>query len=247
MVSLDIATTQDGLLEITSVPLQMVLDNAPSCFDRYQMYQHDFLIDGASESIKNACYVGITKRGWRTRWAEHVRAAKSGSHYRFHQAIRQWHGVAKAVSHAVVAVGLSERQAMAAEEEAIRRDTLYPFGLNMIPGGNSGLAYLRAIGALGTGERIAPDDRQSAINRFFERATRKGLPNPLAAANWLDASYSERVICSGPDRLKAQQIRDARFFASMGQDAAQIAPQVGARNIAQIERVLSGSTYARIV
>lgn len=234
-------------LEITALPLALVLASAPPEFSTgYQMYQHDFLLDGHRESIKGASYIGITKRGWRTRWAEHVRSANSGSHYRFHQAIRQWHGVAGATLHAIVACGLSEQQAMAAEEEAIRRDTLYPNGLNMVPGGNAGLAYLRQIGAIGASERVAPDDRQTVINRFFERATRKGLPNPLAAANWLSPDYAEKVICAGPDRLKPQQIRDARYFASMGRDAADIAQQVGARNVLQVQRLLTGSTYSRI-
>lgn len=244
--SLNIVTRKDSAVEIIGLPLIMTLANVRDLSGTYQVYQHDFLFDEFNNPISNACYIGITKRGWRTRWAEHIRSANSGSHYRFHQAIRQWSGSAKAVSHCIVACGLSERAAMGVEEEVIARDTLYPRGLNMVPGGNAGLAYLRKIGAIGARERVSPDDRQDIINRFFETASRKGLPNPLAAANWLNPEYAEKVICAGPDRLKPQQIRDARFFSSLGRDISDIAVTIGARSIDQVKRVLSGATYSRI-
>lgn len=243
---LSIFTEQDGRHEVTALPLCMILVNGDDYTRGHQVYQHDFLEDGNGVKIEGGCYTGVTKQGWRPRWRQHVSAAKSGSHYRFHRAIRQWHD-AKIVHHTIVAGGLSERAAMDVEEFLIERDSLYPRGLNMVPGGNAGLAYLRKIGALGVSERVAPDDRQNIINRFFERASRKGLSNPLAAANWLNPDYAERVICAGPDRLKPQQIRDARFLSSLGRDAAGIAERVGARNVEQIKRMLSGSTYGRVV
>lgn len=244
-LSLTIVVMRDVLTEITDLPLAMVLANTAQVFQgTYQVYQHDFLDPQEHKPV--GCYIGITKRGWRTRWAEHLRAARSGSHYRFHRALREWYGTSKSISHSVLACGLSERQAMAIEEDLVNSDTLYPRGLNMVPGGNAGLAYLRKIGAIGPTERVAPDDRQAVINRFFERASRKGLPNPLAAANWLNSDYAEKVICSGPDRLKPQQIRDARFLSSLGQPADAIAQTVGARNVSQVQRLLSGSTYSRI-
>lgn len=230
--------------EITVIPTRMF---HPDCRPRYHIYQHTFVRDENDALIDGATYTGVTGRGWRTRWAEHFRAANSGSHYRFHAAIRQWHDTAKLIVHAVVHFASSEERAMEIEEAWVAKDSLYPLGLNMIPGGNAGLAYLRTIGALGTKERVSVDDRQAVINRFFERATRKGLPNPLAAANWLDPSYAEKVICAGPDRLKAQQIRDARFLSSLGHDANSITTQVGARNVEQIQRLLDGTTYGRIL
>lgn len=246
LLELVIVLRQHDLVEVTGLPLAMVLIDAPDYSNTYQVYQHDFIDAAEGAPVENACYIGITKRGWRTRWAEHISAAKSGSHYRFHKAIRQWYGVAKSMSHSIVACGLSERAAMAVEEDLVERYTLYPNGLNMVPGGNAGLAYLRTIGALGQRERVSPDDRQNVINRFFERASRKGLANPLAAANWLNPDYAEKVICAGPGRLKPQQIRDARFLSSLGRDTAAIASQVGARNTEQVRRLLSGDTYSRI-
>lgn len=248
LLELTILVRRNDLCEIIGVPLLMVLANTAELFEgSYQVYQHDFIDAEAGLPVPNACYIGITKRGWRKRWSEHSHAAKSGSHYRFHKAIREWYGVSKSMAHSILACGLSERQAMAYEEDLVGTDTLYPRGLNMVPGGNKGLAYLRKIGAIGPNERVAPDDRQDIINRFFERASRKGLPNPLAAANWLNPEYAESVICAGPDRLKPQQIRDMRFLSSLGQTVDDIASQVGARNVSQVQRVLAGSTYSRIL
>jgi hypothetical protein len=40
-------------------------------------------------------------------------------------------------------------------EEQFADETLYPKGLNMIPGGYAGLAYLQKIGAVAARERVA--------------------------------------------------------------------------------------------
>lgn len=238
-----IIVEQGGFTEITAVPLAMT---SSVCRSYYHIYSHIFQSDQCGADIDGAMYIGVTKRGWRTRWAEHLRSANTGSNYRFHKAIRQWRGIARCVRHDVLEWASTEQKAMEREERLVEVNTLYPLGLNMIPGGNAGLAYLRRIGALGKNERITVDGRQDIINRFFERASRKGLPNPLAAANWLNSDYAEKVICAGDDRLKPQQIRDARFLASLGRDADEIAAQIGARNTPQVQRLLSGETYSRI-
>lgn len=244
-MTLGIFVDRGGFREVTALPIYLVTN--PEYFGHYHIYRHAFLTDQNGEQIANAGYTGVTKRGWRTRWAEHLHAASSGSHYRFHQAIKQWQGIATTTMHQIIGHATTEHLAMAMEERIVARDTLYPLGLNMIPGGNAGLAYLRKIGALGASERVGVDDAQKLINRFFENTSRKGLPNPLAAANWLDPSYAEKVICSGPDRLKAQQIRNARFFSSLGYDVEDVAERVGARNVEQVQRLLSGSTYSHIL
>lgn len=236
-----IIVDRGGCREITSVPLFMVLNIQQF----YHVYNHVFLSDQNGENVENATYIGVTKRGWRTRWSEHLRAAETGSHCRFHKAIRQYAN-AKCVFHGIMGHASSEQMAMEIEERLVEHNSLYPLGLNMIPGGYAGLAYLRKIGAVGAKERVGVDDKDAIINRFFERTSRKGLPNPLAAANWLNSDYAEKVICAGEDRLKPQQIRDARFFSSLGQDVDTIASRVGARNSAQVQRLLSGQTYSRI-
>lgn len=228
------------------VPLAAIVAGSRDVSSLHQVYSHIYVTDEDGSSIKGAAYIGVTRRGWRTRWAEHVRSAERGSRYRFHQAIRHWHDRVKVVSHHVIGVGMSEAEAMAMEEQMVGFETLYPKGLNMIPGGYAGLKYLRQTGAVGAHERVTPDDKQEVVNRFFETASRRGLPNPLAAANWCDPSYAEKVICAGDDRLKPDQIRNARFLASLGKSADVIAAEIGARNKPQVQRLLSGSTYSRV-
>lgn len=231
-----------------SLPLAEILRTAADISESYQVYRHGFSARDQSVRDRGADgeYIGVTKRGWNTRWQEHQRAAERGSHYRFHQALRHWRGITGTTCHQVLICGLAEAKAMAFEEYIVGNETLYPKGLNMIPGGYAGLKYLRQIGAAGVNERVTPDDKQEIVNRFFETASRKGLPNPLAAANWCDPSYAEKVICAGDDRLKPSQIRDARFLASIGKSTADIANEIGARNKPQVQRLLSGSTYSRI-
>lgn len=245
-MTLSIITKRRSICESICVPVAMIINGTRDFSSTYQMYQHYFVTDDNGESIPNGCYTGITKRGWRVRWNEHLRSADAGSHYLFHKAIRRWHQKALVSVHVVVACGMSERDALAVEEEIVAKESLYPLGLNMVPGGNKGLAYLRRIGAIGERERVTPDDRQKRINGFFERTSRKGLPNPLAAVNWLDSEYAEKVICGGEDRLKPHQIRSARYFSSLGHDATEIASKIGARTVTQVKRLLAGETYSRI-
>ncbi|SHJ70870.1 hypothetical protein SAMN05444159_1283 [Bradyrhizobium lablabi] len=233
---------------LITAPLMSIVRTASDISLKYQTYSHTYVHDENGKSLpENAfSYIGVTRRGWRTRWAEHVRAAERGSRYRFHQAIRHWADRALTVHHTIVACGQTESEAMALEEQMVSLETLYPKGLNMIPGGYAGLKYLRQIGAAGANERVTPDDKQEIVNRFFESASRRGLPNPLAAANWCDPSYAEKVICAGDDRLKPDQIRNARFLASLGKSTDDIVTEIGARNKPQVQRLLAGSTYSRV-
>ena len=228
-------------------PLGAIVKTQRTLCHLYQVYAHSFIHDEDGKNLGDECaYIGVTKRGWRKRWSEHLSAAERGSRYRFHEAIRRFHGLARTVQHYVIAVGLSETKAMEYEESMVAHETLYPRGLNMIPGGYAGIEYLRKIGAAGQHERITPDDKHEIINRFFERTSRRGLPNPLAAAMWHDDAYAEKVICGPEDRLKPDQIRNARFLSSLGNDVDEIASEVNARNANQVRRLLSGDTYSRI-
>jgi hypothetical protein len=232
---------------IIDMPLAAALRTQRDFSTQYQVYAHSYVHDENGENIgDDNAYIGVTKRGWRTRWAEHIRSAERGSRYRFHQAIRHFGDTALTVLHRVIACGQTEAEAMALEEQMVGLETLYPKGLNMIPGGYAGLKYLRQIGAAGANERVTPDDKQEIVNRFFETASRRGLPNPLAAANWCDPAYAEKVICAGDDRLKPDQIRNARFLASIGKSTDDIVTAIGARNKPQVQRLLAGSTYSRV-
>lgn len=233
--------------EAVTFPLPVVLRTFEDVCGRFQVYRHSYLRDEDGKDIVGAKYTGVTKRGWRARWKEHLRAAESGSRYRFHGAIRHWDKRASLISREIVGVGLSEADAMRIEEADVAHDSLFPAGLNMIPGGYAGIRYLHELGALGRSETVSVDERSRVIERFFETSSRRGLPNPLAAARWCNPMYAEKIICGPDNRLKPDQIRNARALSSMGKTADEIVLGVGARNVLQISRLLSGSTYGRIV
>lgn len=228
------------------IPLGSIIKTMRSVVNQYQVYCHRFCNDENGVVLDGLSYIGVTKRGWQTRLTEHVRAARSGSKYRFHEALRRWGDAATTVSHSIIGCGLDERKAMSLEEQTVGFESLYPRGLNMIPGGYAGLKYLHRIGAVGKNERVSPDNTFSVINRFFDTASRKGKPNPLMSALWRDDSYAEKIICGPENRLKPDQIRNARFLSSLGKSDMDIVAEIGARNTLQVRRVLDGTTYGRI-
>lgn len=229
-------------VSVTSLPLGLIIDSE-SFVDCYQVYMHAFVHDRNLNGPN--VYIGVTKRSWQQRWREHYRSAVNGSHYRFHEAIRE--NQSSVIEHSILGVCSDEQSAMESEEALVGVYSLFPKGLNMIPGGYAGMRFLHRIGAVGRGERVSPDQKHEFINRFFETETRAGRPNPFATANWLNDEYAEKVICGGPDRLKPGQIREARYLKEeLGLEPAKIAAEIGARNVLQVRRLIGGSTYSRI-
>lgn len=210
-------------------------------------------------------YVGITRQGWQARLAQHRAAARGGSPLLFHRALREWVGRVKVTEHRILAAGMSEDAALALEERMVAgtkdelisarfghgskswgRGTLYPRGLNMIPGGKAGLAYLHKLGVIAPRQPVDVERREELVSQLMLKSQREGKPNPLLAALWCDDDYATRIICGGQGRLKPRQIEDARLLATDGKPVAEIAETVGAKNIAQITRLLKGRTYSRI-
>jgi hypothetical protein len=146
-----------------------------------------------------------------------------------------------------MAAGLTEDQAYDFEESYVAGATLYPLGLNMIPGGKSGLEYLRKIGALGRGVKLNPEDRCVLIEEAMKSSSLAGRPNPLLASMWTDDEFAVKVICGPEGRMKPEQIKLARFLHSLGKPVDDIAREVSAKNVEQVARMLRGSTYSRIV
>lgn len=234
-----------GARTATTVPLKLILSPTSWC-GHHQLYCHSFVLDKDQKSLMDQPneYIGVTKRTWQKRWQEHVRSAKNGSYYKFHEAIRNYDSAF--TQHTVVGVFETEKDAMDAEERYVAECSLYPMGLNMIPGGYAGMRFLHRIGAVRKGEKVSPDEKHDFINRHFETESRAGRPNPFAAANWLNDEYAEKVICGAPGRMKPSQIREARYLESTGISPDQIAAEVGAKNAAQVRRMLGGDTYSRI-
>lgn len=201
----------------------------------HTVYMHSFQTEAPLP------YVGLTKRPWFKRFSQHVSSAKAGSTYLFHRAIREHH--ASPALHQIFFTELSQDGAFRFEEELVDAFSLYPKGLNMIPGGLAGLRYLASIG------RDAKDakERDGIVEDLAAKETLKGKPNPLCAARWQsDPDFVERVICGHSGRLTAEQVRTIRLHASFGQSAAEIARSTGARHERQVRNVLRGATYSRV-
>ena len=118
--------------------------------------------------------------------------------------------------------------------------------LNMIPGGKSGLKYLRENGMLA--ERIvpSPDERDRLLESWLREHPRKGLPAPWVAEKWKDDAWAIAQICGRDDRLSVDQMRAIRELAKT-YPADLIADRIGARNTEQVKRVIDGKTYTRVV
>ena len=215
-------------------PVNEILRGAPSLHGTHCVYLHS--IEGEVPTP----YIGITRRPWFERWSEHLRGARSGSSLLFHRALREKED--RRVSHVVISSLLSESDALDLEESLVQDLSLYPLGLNMIPGGRAGIRYLASLGFAATGAA----DRDAAIEIAVGQSTINGRPNPLCAARWeSDPDFRARVICGHSGRLTVEQIRTIRLMGSVGSTVTQIAQAIGDRD-RRVAAVLSGQRYARV-
>jgi len=121
-----------------------------------------------------------------------------------------------------------------------------PFGLNMIPGGRAGIAFLHKLGALAPRKFVSNDERDTALEAYLRENKRKGIPNPLVSQCWLDAQYAAKVICSGPNRFPVETVRLIRSMDSEGADISEIAKAIGLTGDSRIKELLAGKTYSRV-
>lgn len=226
-------------------PLLFLLSTAPSVVGRYVVYSHGFGGDDPGSIDDRAYYVGITKQGWAARWAQHQSSARNGSTYRFHEAIRR--AANKDQAHTVHACGVNFNEAMAIEEIAVAGTSLYPNGLNMIPGGLAGLRYLAKRGFHPHPKNLAAswDRKHIVLEQFSRHCSRAGKLNPLAAARWSDASYAASVICSNPNNFSVEQVNEIRYMESLGHPIAAIAQRMQCAD-RRIAALVTGDTYSRV-
>jgi hypothetical protein len=117
--------------------------------------------------------------------------------------------------------------------------------LNMIPGGKSGLRYMRENGLLNARVVPMPDDRDRMIEAWLRDHPRKGLPAPWVSEKWKDDAWAVAQICGREGRLSVDQVRAIRELAH-DHPAATIAERIGALNPEQVQRVIDGETYVRV-
>lgn len=202
----------------------------------HSVYTHSWEMDEVPSK-----YIGITSRPWYTRFQEHFNAAKNGSPYLFHSALR--HHADKKLYTRVWDTDISFAAAMQHEEWMVRLMSLYPLGLNMIPGGDAGIRYLSTLRV----NLSSSEFRAEAIAQQMNRPSSEGRPNPLAAARWeSDPDYVARVICGHSGRLTVEQVRAIRLMGITSRSPEEIHALSGARNLGQVKRVLSDRAYSRI-
>lgn len=237
--------------EVISVPLRACFSNEPNLSDTYTVYAHTFTCKDNFLKFKGVfnlfvetepSYVGVTKRGWVSRWNEHLTAARTGSPYRFHEAIRRF-AVQNPVYHEVVSCGLSYDDAMKSEEIAVDHFSLYPKGFNMIPGGEAGIKYLADKGFPQT--KKSWEQRERSIRALTDECARKGIANPLVSALWRDDDYAASIICGNPNNFNLEKVHQIRFMAEVGKTSEQIAKHLGC-SLDRVKRLLGGDTYSRV-
>lgn len=198
----------DRPAQLFSIPARYLLRPEHRPGETFVLYQHIFGHPGAYP-VDGYFYVGITRRSWQARWAEHRRAISNGSRLKFHRVFRE-EAEAKRITyvhHKIMAITKDADKLERSEEWLVQEHWDDERRLNMIPGGKAGLRRLREWG--------------------------------LATRN---SRTRAQNVCSRRDRLSIDQILSIRKLAANA-TAAEIAKQVGSRNVRQVRGVLSGRTY----
>jgi hypothetical protein len=229
-----------------SAPAHLLL--APKGWPRkaFVLYQHIFG-DGGSYPNDGYFYVGVTTRSWQARWAEHRRAMEVGSPLLFHRKLRDEKAAGRVtyIHHKVMAITDDVEKLYAAEEFLVGGHWDDERRLNMIPGGKSGLRYMRDNGMLP--ERVVPlpDERDTIVAAWLNAHPRKGLPAPWVSDRWKNDAWAVAQICGRDGRLSVEQVRAIRALAA-DHEVSEIAARIGALNDDQVRRVLDGKTYTRV-
>jgi len=229
-----------------SVPAHFLLSPKRSPRKAYVLYQHIFG-HGGSYPNDGYFYVGVTTRSWQKRWSEHKRAIGSGSTLLFHRKFREETegGRVHYIHHKVMSITDDLEKLYNAEEFLVEGHWEDQRRLNMIPGGKAGLRYLRENGLIHASVVPMPDERDRILSDWLKHHPRKGLPAPWVSKKWEDDEWAVAQICGRDDRLSAEQVRAIRKLGK-NYSAEEIFPRIGARNVAQVKRVLAGKTYLRV-
>jgi hypothetical protein len=236
--------TQPSLL--FSIPAHFLL--SPTHFPKraYVLYQHIFGY-GGSYPNDGFFYVGVTTRSWQKRWSEHKRAIEGGSSLLFHRKFREEKekGRITYINHKVMGITDDLEKLYATEEFLVEGHWEDQRRLNMIPGGKSGLRYLREHGLIPQSVVPMPDERDRILSEWLKDHPRKGLPAPWVAEKWRDNDWAIAQICGRDGRLSAEQVRAIRKLAK-DYSAEEIISRIGAKDVDQVKRVLEGKTYSRV-
>jgi hypothetical protein len=247
---------------IFSVPIQCILRNWGNVERGHMIYEHNIsAMDFADPQFESASYIGLTSRNWQTRYKEHQRDALTGSELLFHTSLRKVLNVDSLVQAGLGSfelvrkgaallseleyVNLSYEEAMQVEEKLVER-TLYPKGLNMIPGGFAGFQFLHKLGYLNRTTKVSVDERDHASAKYLLDAESGARVAPWVKKNWSSDEFYEQVIFKRSNTLNRDQVISIRKYGDeWGFDSDLIANLVGA-NSRQVRDVLSEKYYSRV-
>ncbi|SMQ68495.1 hypothetical protein SAMN06295905_1584 [Devosia lucknowensis] len=229
-----------------SAPAKMLLIPKTWVKKSYVLYQHIFG-NGASYPIDGFFYVGVTTRSWQKRWSEHRRQIETGSPLLFHRKFREEMDAGRItyVHHKVMGITDDVEVLYDTEEYLVKGHWHDDRRLNMIPGGKSGLKYLREHGLLAPRVVPSPDERDVLLEKWLRENPRRGLPAPWVSERWKDDEWAVAQICGRDGRLSVEQVRAIRRLADEHPPDL-IAERIGALNKEQVQRVIDGQTYTRV-
>jgi len=210
-------------------------------------------------------YIGITKRTWQERYRQHCNDMRRGSNLLFHRALRGEFCHIGIIEHTVERAGLTERQALEIEENEVEKrslNSLYPNGLNMIPGGYAGLKCVHNF-ASRTGykldkklsadilEAILVDVQQHTLKQHFKTTDINRVNEEIARLWAQDINFRIKATTGQQNRFSFRQIQAARIWDASGWSKEKILEslqKIDDKKISmeQLERLLKGETYALI-
>lgn len=229
-------------------PLQMIMKYYPhKTKDPYFGYCHTIALQDEKNRTKDEYYyIGVTRRNWLTRMAEHFREINSGSNKTFHRAWRNHIGRQDVIlTSQLVVDNHTFDEIMHWEEVEVDRNMEAGTALNMIPGGFKGMKFLHEH-RLTRSHEVTLKERDRAIQEYQKQHPRAGIPNLLIGEMWKDDAWAAKAICSHGNRLSEDQVRAIRTLGEEDLSPEKITERVGARDVPQVKRVLSGKTYSRI-
>lgn len=164
------------------VPFRYVFDQEPVkkyvvYHIRFSVYQEETRLTGKDCDPLFHGYIGITKRGYLTRFREHHEKAISNTGYLLHSV---WHSLLREGinMNPVIQVGGtadSLKEIYELEEEAVERYTLTPKGLNAIPGGMAGIRMMHELRLLNS-TKVGVDERDNALIALQQKTHAHGSP-----------------------------------------------------------------------
>jgi hypothetical protein len=211
-------------------------------------------------------YVGITRRTWQERYRQHCHDAGRGSNLLFHRALRGEFCKIGSIEHIVERAGLTEKQAMEIEEGEVEKRSLrslHPTGLNMIPGGYAGLKCVHHYAArtgyifqreltADTVESVLVEVQRHSFEKHFKTAILERVNAEIARLWAENIDFRINVMTHRQNRFSFPQIQAAQIWYASGWLVEKILAYLQKLdadriiNAKQLERLLSGKTYASI-